>query len=684
MLEKRSIAFKTSFLILTALLVIFVIIFGANYFLSRDSAMTTVRENAELITTKTLTQIDINLKNVEKIAQTSANFIASQKLDSASICEFLYSIVETNDEIYGSTIALEPFLIDTSLKYFAPYYYRSGENVLYGDLSDTSYNYLLWDWYNIPKDKGISEWSEPYFDEGGGNIYMATYSFPIFKKIGEYERFAGVVTCDIALESLKDFILKINVYKSGYAFLISKTGKIIAHPYANYERDTSVAHMAERTNNPALIEVGKRMTSGATEFIEYKSEFAQSEGILYYAPLPTSGWALGLYFPREEIMEEVNSRSMLILLFGIAGFVILFFMIILISKNISKPISKAVELGEHLAAGDFHAAKIIMEGLRTDFEKKGIMTNNSNFLNSKNEVVRLVRTALIMTSNLSSLIGKVQQSSLEVRSAVNEINASARDLETSATEQAASSHEVTASSTEIASTSNKLVKTMDEISGRIQVSAQNTQDGKMKLDEMESHVQGFVNSTKLFYDKFSIVEDKAKKISGIVTTINKISDQTGLLALNAAIEAERAGEYGKGFSIVAREISRLSDQTKIAAKDIAYMVKEMQNSVKTGIGEITKFTDNVNITITEVIDISRHLSTIIDEVQELEPEFRIVNSGMKNQNSSANQINQAMKQLNITIDQTKNSLTEFQRATNQLVQSMNDLTAEISLFKLDS
>ncbi|PKL38261.1 MAG: hypothetical protein CVV42_21545, partial [Candidatus Riflebacteria bacterium HGW-Riflebacteria-2] len=353
------------------------------------------------------------------------------------------------------------------------------------------------------------------------------------------------------------------------------------------------------------------------------------------------GWALGLFFPRDEIMEEVNSRSILILLIGLAGFIILFIIIILISKNISKPISKAVELGEFLAAGDFQEAQALIEDLRSDYEKKGIMTNNDSFLNSKNEVVRLVRTALIMTSNLSSLIGKVQQSSLEVRSAVNEINASARDLETSATEQAASSHEVTASSTEIASISNKLVKTMDAISGRIQDSVQNTQDGKVKLDEMERHVSGFVNSTKLFYDKFSIVEDKAKKISGIVTTINKISDQTGLLALNAAIEAERAGEYGKGFSIVAREISRLSDLTKIAAKDIAYMVKEMQNSVKSGIGEITKFTDNVNMTITEVIDISRHLSSIIDEVQELEPEFRVVNSGMKNQNSAANQINLA-------------------------------------------
>jgi methyl-accepting chemotaxis protein len=684
MLEKRSIAYKTSFFILSALSVIFFFIFGANYFLSRDAAISSVREKAELITTKTLTEIDINLKNVEKIAQTSAVFISSQKLDSAAISDFLRSVVESNDEIYGSTISLEPYLIDTTLKYFAPYYYRKAENVLYGDLADTSYNYLIWDWYKIPKEKGVPMWSEPYFDEGGGDIFMSTYSLPIFKKIGEYERFAGVVTCDIALEALKDYVSTINVYKSGYAFLISKTGKIIAHPFANYERDTSISHMAERTNNPGLNMVGKKMTSGTAEFLEYHSNFAQTDGFLYYAPLPTSGWALGLFFPRDEIMEEVNSRSILILLIGFAGFIILFIIIILISKNISKPISKAVELGEFLAAGDFQEAQALIENMRGDYEKKGIMTNNDSFLNSKNEVVRLVRTALIMTSNLSSLIGKVQQSSLEVRSAVNEINASARDLETSATEQAASSHEVTASSTEIASISDKLVKTMDAISGKIQLSVQNTQDGKVKLDEMERHVSGFVNSTKLFYDKFSIVEDKAKKISGIVTTINKISDQTGLLALNAAIEAERAGEYGKGFSIVAREISRLSDLTKIAAKDIAYMVKEMQNSVKTGIGEITKFTDNVNLTITEVIDISRHLSSIIDEVQEMEPEFRVVNSGMKNQNSAANQINQAMKQLNITIDQTKNSLTEFQKATNQLVQSMHELSEEISLFKLKS
>ncbi len=682
MLDSKSIAFKTSFSILLVLSAIFIIIFGANYFLSRDYALKSVKENAKLLTSSSLSNIDIQLKNVEKIAQAGANFIISQELDSAAVCNFLRALVESNPEIYGSTISLEPFTIDTNLKYFVPYYYRDRDKVLYSDLADSNYNYLLWDWYKLPKEKGTASWSEPYFDKGGGNIYMATYSLPIFKNINGLNTFLGVVTCDVALLGLKDFVTSIRVYESGYAFLISRTGQIIAHPFVTFERDTSLFHIAERTVNPELSLVARKMVSGSTEFMEYNSRFANSRGFIYFAPLPTSGWSFGLFFPRNEIMREVNSRSLLILFVGLGGFIVLFVIIILISKTISKPISKAVEIGENIAAGDFNEANNLIESLRSNFELKGISTNDEKFLNSKNEVVRLVRTALIMTSNLSSLIGKVQQSSWEVRSAVNEINASARELETTATEQAASSNEVTASSSEIASTSNNLVKTMEQINHMIHVSAQNTQEGKLKLDDMENHVQGFVSTTKLFYEKFSIVEDKAKKISSIVTTINKISDQTGLLALNASIEAERAGEYGKGFSIVAREISRLSDQTKIAAKDIAYMVKEMQSSVKSGISEISKFTDDVNLTIGEVIEISRHLSSIIDEVQLLEPDFKIVNAGMKNQNTAANQISQAMKQLNTTVSQTKNSLVEFQKATNQLVQSMNELNNEISLFKL--
>jgi len=80
-------------------------------------------------------------------------------------------------------------------------------------------------------------------------------------------------------------------------------------------------------------------------------------------------------------------------------------------------------------------------------------------------------------------------------------------------------------------------------------------------------------ATTSISSKLSVISDKAGNINSVVTTINMVADQTNLLSLNAAIEAEKAGEYGLGFAVVAREIQRLADQTALATRDIETMVK---------------------------------------------------------------------------------------------------------------
>jgi methyl-accepting chemotaxis protein WspA len=75
------------------------------------------------------------------------------------------------------------------------------------------------------------------------------------------------------------------------------------------------------------------------------------------------------------------------------------------------------------------------------------------------------------------------------------------------------------------------------------------------------------DSTSAISGKLGVISDKANNINSIITTITKVADQTNLLSLNAAIEAEKAGEYGLGFAVVAREIRRLADQTAVATLD---------------------------------------------------------------------------------------------------------------------
>ena len=117
------------------------------------------------------------------------------------------------------------------------------------------------------------------------------------------------------------------------------------------------------------------------------------------------------------------------------------------------------------------------------------------------------------------------------------------------------------------------------------------------------------------------------------------------MSLNAAIEAEKAGEHGLGFAVVAREIRRLADQTAEATLDIEHIVKEMTSAVSAGVVGIDHFAHDVRQGAEEIRTVGAHLAQIITQVQTLTSRFDTVHAGMQDQVQGAQQISAAMEQL---------------------------------------
>ena len=289
-----------------------------------------------------------------------------------------------------------------------------------------------------------------------------------------------------------------------------------------------------------------------------------------------------------------------------------------------------------------------------------------------------------LADDLCELVGQVQRSGIQVNTTATQIAATAKEQQSTAHEIAATTAQIGATSKEISSTSKQLVKTMNEVNHVAEETTKLAGSGQAAISRMESTMHQIMEASGSITAKLAVLSEKTTNINSVVTTITKVADQTNLLSLNAAIEAEKAGEYGLGFAVVAMEIRRLADQTAVATYDIEKMVKEMHSAVAAGVMGMDKFSDEVRRGVAEVRQVSTHLAQIIHQVQTLTPRFQTVNEGMHAQAAGAEQISETLTQLSEAAQQTAESLRQSNLAIEQLNGAARGLQTSVARFKLSA
>lgn len=329
-------------------------------------------------------------------------------------------------------------------------------------------------------------------------------------------------------------------------------------------------------------------------------------------------------------------------------------------------------------------AKVSLISDVVELAAKGDLTGKIMHYSDDNFISELGNGVQGMLDNLNELVSQVQRSGIQVTSSTTEIAATAKQQEATVTEQAATANEISTTAQEISATSQELVNTMGEVTHVAESTANEAANSQVALNEMESTMHKMMEATSNISTKLSVLSEKAANINSVVTTITKVADQTNLLSLNAAIEAEKAGEYGAGFSVVATEIRRLADQTAVATWDIEQMVKEMQTAVSAGVMGMDKFSEEVRGGVNDVQQVGSQLAGIIDDVQALLPNFEAVHEGMQNQALGAQQINESISQLSDGTQQTADSLRQSGGALSQLNDAARSLQSGVSIFKVKS
>jgi methyl-accepting chemotaxis protein len=500
--------------------------------------------------------------------------------------------------------------------------------------------------------------TEPYEYEG---VFMVEQTFPIVVD----NQFKGIAGVDRELSFLSGQLSGMKDDKTDI-LVISDMGRVIVSTNLEIPRATPISaipepfkthveymHKQRESSEPRRVGYEKKLREGETE---HKTVYMVS------AMVPTGGWQVILLVDHDVVFQPVYGRIYRVLLIAGLGLLVIVMLLIWIADTLTRRIGLAVDTARRVALGDL-SVKVQVTG--------------------RDEAAVLLDALRMMTDNLNLLVGQVKQASIKLTSTATELSATSREQEGAINSFGASTSQIAAAVKEISATGQDLVQTMADVNAVATNTAELAESGRSGLSGMDSTMRQLTQSTSTISSKLGAINDKAADITMVVTTITKVADQTNLLSVNAAIEAEKAGEYGLGFLVVAREIRRLADQTGVATLDIEQMVKEMQTAVSAGVMEMDKFSEQVRKGVDDVAGISAQLAQIIESVQTLTRRFDQVTEGMQSQSQGAHQINDAMLQLTSGARQTIGSLQEFNSATAGLREAISLLKQEIEKFKLN-
>ncbi len=391
------------------------------------------------------------------------------------------------------------------------------------------------------------------------------------------------------------------------------------------------------------------------------------EVVAAWCYLPSFRWGMAVKQDASEAFALMYFQRNAIIGLAVVLIIGVTLTALVVARSISRPIGAAVRIARQVAEGDLRA------DLRGDLGGDLGATAND-------ETGALLQAIQTMSNDLRGLIGRIQESSSTLIATANAMQATSTGQQEVVADFGASTSEAAAAVKQISSTSHELVRTMNEVNDMASRTGARAEEGRVNLDGMDTTMQELAKSTASFGAKLATINERATTINRVVGTMTKVANQTNLLSLNAALEAERAGEYGLGFRVVAREISRLADQTAVAALDIEAMVKEMQLSVKAGVIEMQSFSTQVHDGVSKIGEISSKLGEIISAVQGISGRFGQVTEGMRAQSQGAEQIREAMTRLSDGAERTAASLSEFNSATSKLHSAVGELSGEVSRF----
>ncbi|MCV6636928.1 methyl-accepting chemotaxis protein [Candidatus Albibeggiatoa sp. nov. NOAA] len=599
---------------------------------------------------------------------------------------------------------------------FMPYWSRNTA----GDIQlSLNHGYTQKAWYQKTKQTQKPVFIPPYYREiGQTKKLIVTITMPIFNKQKQYK---GLLNIDLLFKDLQSDIANAQMqqYQDAYMTLYSTQGMVISSQNTNYIG----LPIAETTHNQALINY---VLLGKTFSLKRYSRTLDAEIMTYGVPIKInenmSPWMVTANIPMNVLNDNIQSLSIWIASTGFVAIIIAILLIYWFSNHLTRSISDLIIVSNALAKGKLEqtieiqqqdeVAQVsnathqfiqqfeqLLQEIETvsqaanqgDFQQRIALENKQGFFlqlaNTVNQTLdnhlslikelqatfttlaqgdltqriqqdyagslgQLKQNVNGTISKLDDIVYLIQISTHVVLQTIEEINRGNTNLNQRTEEQAAALQQAAAS--------------MEQMTAMLQHNTDNASQAKSLVVEAKSQAEQGQSIVKIAVDFMQEVNNSSKKMAQIISTIDEIAFQTNLLALNAAVEAARAGDQGRGFSVVASEVRSLAQRTAGSAKEIKELIENSITHVSEGTELVNQSGHTLESVMTSVLKMSEIILDIANATQE--------------QAEGINQVNHAVAQMEDMTQQNSALVEQVTASSESLQEQLQQLQTSINFF----